>query len=44
MSQIEPGMTVAEFDAFLAAQDAEGRWELVDGHIVAMSNPNERHE
>lgn len=42
--QIEPGMTVEEFDAFLDAQGGEGRWELVDGCIVAMSNPSERHE
>ena len=34
-------VTIAEFDAFTHAQLDSGRWELVDGHILAMTNPNE---
>ncbi len=36
-------VTVAEFNAFTAAQPDDTRWELVDGHILAMTNPNEDH-
>ena len=42
--QIEPPVTIEAFDAFLADQPESARWELVAGRIVAMSNPNERHE
>ena len=42
--QIEPLVTIEEFDAFLADQPESARWELVAGRIVAMTNPNERHE
>ena len=37
-------MSVAEFDVFLAAQpDDDTIWELVDGQILAMTNPNANH-
>ena len=36
-------VTVAEFDHFINAQPADTKWELVDGHILAMTNPNEDH-
>lgn len=40
----DPPVTIAEFDAFLAAQRDDAAWELVGGRIVAMTNPTERHE
>jgi Uma2 family endonuclease len=40
----EPPVTVTEFDAFLDAQQDDSLWELVAGHIVAMTNPTEDHE
>ena len=36
-------VTIAEFEAFTDAQPADTRWELVDGHILAMTNPLEDH-
>lgn len=36
-------MTVTEFDAFTDAQLEDTLWELVDGQIVAMTNPTARH-
>ncbi len=39
-----PPMSVAEFDAFLEAEpDSDLNWELVDGQILAMTNPNDDH-
>ncbi len=40
----EPPVTIAEFDAFLDAQQDDMPWELVAGRIVAMTNPTEDHE
>ncbi len=40
----ERPVTVAEFDAFLDAQQDDYPWELVAGRIVAMTNPTEVHE
>lgn len=40
----DPPVTIADFDAFLAAQRDDTTWELVGGRIVAMTNPTERHE
>lgn len=40
----EPNVTIAEFDAFLNAQQDDSLWELVAGQIVAMTNPTEEHE
>jgi Uma2 family endonuclease len=42
--QSDPLVTIAEFDAFLEAQRDDAFWELVAGHIVAMTNPTEEHE
>lgn len=42
--QAEPAVTIAEFDAFLEAQQDDSLWELVAGRIVAMTNPTETHE
>ena len=40
----DPRVTIAEFDAFVAAQPDDGTiWELVDGHILGMTNPNAGH-
>ena len=36
-------VTIAEFDAFVDAQPEETKWELIDGQIVAMTNPTGRH-
>ena len=36
-------VTVAEFDAFVDAQPEDTKWELVDGQILAMTNPTARH-
>lgn len=40
----DPLITVAAFDAFVDAQDDDVPWELVAGHIMAMTNPTEVHE
>ncbi len=42
--QAEPAVTIAEFDAFLEAQQDDALWELVAGRVVAMTNPTETHE
>jgi len=42
--QADPTVTIAEFDAFLDAQQDDALWELVAGRIVAMTNPTEAHE
>ena len=42
--RIESPMTVRDFEAFLDAQTGGARWELVAGRVVAMTDPNERHE
>ena len=42
--QIEPPVTIEVFEVFLDAQRDDSRWELVDGRIVAMTNPTEDHE
>ena len=36
-------VTIGEFDVFLDQQPQDTRWELVDGHILAMTNPSEDH-
>jgi hypothetical protein len=41
---VDPPVTIAEFDAFLEAQQDDALWELVAGRIVAMTNPTEDHE
>jgi Uma2 family endonuclease len=40
---LPPPMTVARFDEFLAAQRDDAAWELVEGRIVAMTNPSLVH-
>ncbi len=40
----DPLVTIAAFDAFLAGQTDDRPWELVEGRIVGMTNPSERHE
>ena len=40
----DPPVTIAEFDAFLEAQQDDSLRELVGGRIVAMANPTEDHE
>ncbi len=41
---VEPPIAIAEFDAFLEAQVDDGTiWELIDGHILAMTYPNATH-
>lgn len=40
---LPPPMTVAGFDVFLAAQPDDGAWELVDGQILAMTDPSLDH-
>ena len=32
-------VTIAEFEAFTITQPHDTQWELVDGHILAMTNP-----
>jgi Uma2 family endonuclease len=39
-----PLVTIAEFDAFLNAQQDDSLWELVAGQVVAMTDPTEDHE
>ena len=40
----DPPVTIAAFDTFLAGQSDDRPWELVEGRIVGMTNPSERHE
>jgi Uma2 family endonuclease len=40
---LPPPLTVAAFDTFLDGQHDDTRWELVDGHILAMTNPSLDH-
>lgn len=40
----DPPVTIAAFDAFLGAQRDDEPWELVEGRILAVTNPTERHE
>ena len=42
--QADPAVTIAEFDAFLDAQQDDALWELIAARIVAMTNPTEAHE
>ena len=35
--------TIAEFVAFMERQPHDTRWELLDGQILAMTNPSEDH-
>ncbi|MEQ1695792.1 MAG: Uma2 family endonuclease [Hyphomicrobiaceae bacterium] len=37
-------VTIAEFDVFVENQADDAVYELVDGQIVMMTNPNQRHE
>lgn len=37
-------VTIADFDVFVEKQADEAVYELVDGQIVMMTNPNQRHE
>ncbi len=37
-------MTLAGYEAFVAEQPNDTRWELVDGHLFMMTNPFENHE
>ena len=39
---IQP-VTIADFDAFVDAQPEDTKWELVNGQILAMTNPNDDH-
>ena len=41
---LDPPVTAEAFDAFLGGQRDGSAWELVDGRIVAMTNPTEDHE
>ena len=36
-------VTVAEFERFMERQPPDTRWELLDGQILAMTNPSEDH-
>ena len=36
-------ITILAFDAFLASQEDKRGWELIEGRIVAMTNPSRRH-
>jgi len=40
---LPPPQTIAAFDAFLDGQRDDTRWELIDGRIVAMTNPSLDH-
>jgi Uma2 family endonuclease len=44
MNLRQASVAIADFDLFLEAQSEDLDWELVDGAIVAMTNPTERHE
>jgi Uma2 family endonuclease len=37
-------LTVADYDRFVAGQQDDREWELVEGELVMMSNPTENHE
>ena len=37
-------VTISAFDSFLAGQCDDGSWELIDGGVVAMTNPSLAHE
>ncbi len=37
-------ITVAAFDDFLVGQPEDSSWELIDGQILAMTNPSINHE
>jgi Uma2 family endonuclease len=40
-----PSATIADYDAFVDAQPTDDRvYELIDGEIVMMTNPSNRHE
>ena len=41
---LPPPVTIAAFDDFLAVQRDDESWELVDGRIMAMTNPSLGHE
>jgi Uma2 family endonuclease len=41
---LPPLMTVAAFDDFLVTQPEDSSWELIDGRILAMTNPSVDHE
>lgn len=41
---LPPPQTIAEFDRFLVTQGDDTSWELVNGEIVAMTNPSLDHE
>lgn len=41
--KLEP-VTIADFDIFVETQADNAVYELVDGKIVMMTNPNQRHE
>ena len=40
----DQAVTIAEFDSFLDNQRDAALWELVAGHILAMTNPTDIHE
>jgi Uma2 family endonuclease len=40
---LPPPLTIAAFDAFLNVQRDDTRWELIDGCILAMTNPSLAH-
>jgi len=40
---LPPPVTIAAFDAFLEGERDDSRWELIDGEIVAMTNPSLDH-
>jgi Uma2 family endonuclease len=37
-------VTIAQFDRLLEVEPDEASWELIDGEIVAMTNPTQAHE
>lgn len=41
---LPPPVTVADFEEFLAGQRDDETWELLEGRIVAMTNPSLGHE
>jgi hypothetical protein len=41
---VPPPQTIAAFETFLVGQRDDERWELIDGRIVAMTNPSLGHE
>lgn len=40
---LPPPVTIAAFDAFLEGKRDDSRWELIDGEIVAMTDPSLGH-